>query len=47
MDLTRKPFEAWDRKNNKNKNLDLAEKFSGTQGLWKQQINMFPVNGKN
>ena len=47
MHLTRKPFEAWDRKNNREKNFDLAEKISWTEGLWKQQFNMSPINGKN
>ena len=47
MDLTEKPFEASDRKENRKKNLDLAEKNSFTQGLWKQQINSSPVNSKN
>ena len=47
MDLTGKPFEASDGKNNRKKILYLAQKNSWTQGFWKQQINILPANSTN
>ena len=47
MDLRGKPFEAWDRKNNWKKILDLAEKNSWTQDFWRQQINICPAKSTN
>ena len=44
MDLTGKPFEASHQKLIRKKNLDLADKNSWTEGLWKQQINMSPAS---
>ena len=46
MDLTGKPYETSDRKFVRKKNLDLADKNSWIQELWKQQINMSPANSK-
>ena len=46
MDLTGKPFEASDRKNNK-KNSRPCKKKSSTQRFWKQQINVSPANSTN
>ena len=45
--LTGKLFEYSDRKNNRKKTLDLAEKKSWTQRFWKQQINISPANSTN
>ena len=47
MDLTGKQFEASDRKKNRKKILNLAQKHSWTQRFWKQQINISPANSTN
>ena len=47
MDLTGKPFEALEQKNNRKKESRPCRKNSSTQGLWKQQINLSPGNSKN
>ena len=44
MELTGKPFEAIDSKNNRKKIPHLAEKNSWTQGFWKQQFNISLAN---
>ena len=47
MDLTGKRFKASDRKNNRKKTLDIAEKKSWTERFWKQQINISSANSTN
>ena len=47
MDLTGKPFEASDRKKNRKKILDLAQKNNWTQGFWEKQIIISPANTTN
>ena len=43
MDLTGKPFEASDRKNNRKKIVDLSEENSWKQRIQRQQINISPA----
>ena len=47
MDLTGKPFEASDRKKNRKKTLNLAQKNNWTQRFWGQKIVISPANTTN